>query len=146
MDGNNSKNKLIWLVILLAIIVVAGAVFAFAANIRLRLDRKAMAGYQAVFLNNNQVYFGKLEEVNRDWVKLSDVYYLQVTGGLQQAAGSDNTKPEEDKQQEMKLVKLGSELHGPQDVMFIGRDKVMFWENMKDDSKVMEAINKYKAK
>jgi hypothetical protein len=43
-------------------------------------------------------------------------------------------------------VKLGSELHGPQDAMFIDSDKVMFWENMKDDSKVVQAIHQHKNK
>ncbi|MGE5392908.1 MAG: hypothetical protein ACM3NH_04145 [Candidatus Saccharibacteria bacterium] len=150
MDATTAprSRKTIWIIALLVLLLIVVGAFAFAAKIRLSLDRKSMAGYQAIFLNNNQVYFGKMQETNRDWVKLTDVYYLQVTGGLQQAGGSDATKAAEGQQSssEMKLVKLGSELHGPQDVMYIGRDKVLFWENLKDDSKVVEAINKYKSK
>ena len=96
------------------------------------------SGYQAVFLVNGQVYFGKLEAATDDALVLRDIYYLKVTQALQPV--SDET---ETQQPNIQLVKLGSELHGPEDAMYLEKDKVLFWENMKDDSKVFEAIKKY---
>ena len=92
--------------------------------------------WQAVFLTNGQVYFGHLRTTGRYFV-LKDIYYLQVPQPLQQeSAGVVSAN--------INLVKLGEELHGPDDFMYIDRDKVMFWENLKDTSKVVEAINRIK--
>ncbi len=43
------------------------------------------------------------------------------------------------------MVKLGNELHGPEDEMFITKEHVLFYEDMKADGKVMQAIKEYKA-
>src|ERR1700743_2242299 len=46
--------------------------------------------YQAVFLTNGQVYFGKLANLNNKYVTITDVYYLQVqsNSSLQGASSS----------------------------------------------------------
>ena len=102
-------------------------------------DFPAMFGakFQAVFLTNGQVYFGNLENYNARYVRLTNIYYLQVAQPLQQG---------QDTPQNFNLTKLGGELHGPEDAMFIDKDKVLFWENMKNDSQVVKAIEDYKAK
>lgn len=92
--------------------------------------------YQALFLTNGQVYFGKLAQSDQETIKISDIYYLQIQQPVQ---------PKEEKQQgETQLIKLGEELHGPEDEMYIDRDQVLFWENLKDNSQVSEAIKAYK--
>lgn len=96
--------------------------------------------YQAVFLNNGQVYFGKLHNINRDYVILTDIYYLQVNQQVQPEQG-DN----EQQQPQVTLTKLGNELHGPEDAMFIDRDKIVFWENLKNDSQVVQKIGEEKS-
>jgi hypothetical protein len=96
--------------------------------------------YQAIFLTNGQVYFGKLSDVNSGYVNIKDVYYLQV----QQAVQPADTKT--DDQPKVSLTKLGNELHGPTDEMHISRDQVLFWENLKADSTVVKAIDDYKNK
>lgn len=91
--------------------------------------------YQAVFLDNGQVYFGNLDNINSPYVTLTDIYYLQVQqDAIQEGENSAAADPQ------ISLAKLGNELHGPEDVMYISRDKILFWENMKDDSDVVEAI------
>lgn len=94
--------------------------------------------YQAVFLNdqNGQVYFGKLSLVNSKFYRLTDIFYVRV-----EQVQPDTTT---DAAQNISLAKLGSELHGPEDEMFISKDKVLFWENLKDDGKVVTAIADYK--
>lgn len=92
--------------------------------------------YQAVFLNGGQVYFGKVSELNSKFLNLNDIYYLRVNQQVQpdqnNAAGND-----------ISLVKLGCELHGPQDAMVINREQVTFWENLKDDGQVANAIAEF---
>ena len=89
--------------------------------------------YQAVFLTNGQVYFGKVAEMNNKSIKLTNIYYLQVQQSVQ---------PEEKKdgQAQISLAKLGDELHGPEDTMYIAKDQMLFWENLKDSGKVVQAI------
>lgn len=94
--------------------------------------------YQAVFLNGGQVYFGKILKLNDQYMTVADIYYLrvnqQVQPGQQQSAN----------QNDISLVKLGCELHGPQDAMVINREQVVFWENLKDDGQVAKAVADYK--
>lgn len=95
--------------------------------------------YQAVFMTNGQVYFGKLTGVTSHYQTLTDVYYLQVQQDVQPApaAGSDST---------ISLTKLGEELHGPTDKMNIAQDQILFWEDLKDESAVAKAIEQYKSR
>jgi hypothetical protein len=66
---------------------------------------------------------------------------LQVSSntGLQGSTSSgDNSSSQ------VSLAKLGSELHGPKDEMYIASDQMLFWENLNSGtSKVVQAIDKY---
>jgi hypothetical protein len=86
--------------------------------------------WQAVFLDNGQVYFGHLVPDGRSYVKLSNVYYLRAAGDLSDAGATIN------------LIKLGGELHGPEDVLHIPTEKILYWENLKDTSAVVQRMNK----
>lgn len=44
----------------------------------------------------------------------------------------------------MQLIKLGDEIHGPEDEMILSKDQVLFYENLKTDGKVAQSIEKYK--
>jgi hypothetical protein len=93
--------------------------------------------YQAVFLNNNQVYFGKITELNDKYMLLNDVFYLQVNQ-------TSDVQPNKTAANDLVLQKLGKgELHSPDDTMIINASQVTFWENIKNDGKVVEAIKKY---
>ncbi len=101
------------------------------------------SGYQAVFLSNGQVYFGKMSRSESQLPMLKDIYYLQVTQPPLQ--GSQQQGQQSQAQPQLSLVKLGNELHGPVDEMVLNRDHILFWEDMKEDSKVVQAIKEYKA-
>lgn len=118
-------------IIFLVIVVVAFVYWIYGQQIWMSMQ---VSGYQAVFLSNGQVYFGHLSASGR-WLKLTNIYYLHVPQSTQSA-----DQQLQQTQQKPELVKLGNELHGPQDVMYIEKDKVLFWENMKDDSQVVKAI------
>lgn len=97
--------------------------------------------FQAVFLTNGQVYFGKVSKIDDSYVKITDIYYLQV----QQTVQPKDDKATDANNQQVSLAKLGGELHGPEDVMYVSRQQVLFWENLKTDGKVAKAISDYKA-
>jgi hypothetical protein len=96
--------------------------------------------YQAVFLNNGQVYFGHLSMQNSQFPELRSVYYLQVTQPPQPL------KPGETPPTNINLVKLGGELHGPTDEMRIKKDSILFVEDLRADSRVVQAINQLAGK
>lgn len=97
--------------------------------------------YQAVFFTNGQVYFGKLQLVNSEYMKLTDIFYLQT----QSTEATDTKNPQQTSSQgNPTLIKLGDELHGPEDAMIISKDQVLFYENLKNDGKVAKSIEKYK--
>src|SRR3989344_1338265 len=93
------------------------------------------ADIQAVFLANGQVYFGRVGQSNLKYVELTDIYYLQLEEQLQ-----GDGAPKEIKAPDLSLLKLGNELHGPEDRMIITKDHIVFIEDLKEDSKVVEAI------
>lgn len=89
--------------------------------------------YQAVFLDNDQVYFGHLTNVSSQYHVLLDVYYIQLGTSGQ---GSATTG---------RLVRLGeTEGHGPKNEMILNRDHILFWENLTPDSLVVQQIRKLK--
>ena len=127
------KKLLIVIIILVAIVlvifaIVKGGVFSGGAA-------KASA-YQAVFLANNQVYFGKVSGANSQFITLRDIYYLQVNPGAQQ--------PPDPGRGDVSLIKLGSALHGPTDEMRVNRDQVLIIETLREDSQVAQAIKRHK--
>jgi flagellar basal body-associated protein FliL len=147
---SSSKTAWIVLVIVVVVLVVLGVLFrgklmGKGNNVMMPADYGTPSGYQAVFLTNGQVYFGKLYQPDSDYPVLTDIYYLQVvTPPLQgnQQAGQATSSTQ---QPQISLVKLGNELHGPVDEMHIARSQILFYEDMKTDSQVYKAIEAYVA-
>lgn len=128
MVNNMMKSKFVWLLVAVIVVLVLWQMDVLP----LRLSTK----YQAVFLSNNQVYFGKLYNANSSFPTLKEIYYLQVTQVLQ-------PKDPKSPAQQINLVKLGGELHGPEDAMRINKDHILFVEDLKSDSQVVAAIANY---
>ena len=120
------------LVVLIILVVIIGWRFLASRN-KLELFTGTSSDYQAVFLTNNQVYFGKLSNQDSKYPVLTDIYYLRVTQSLQPSQPNPN----------INLIKLGDELHGPADKMEINRDQILFVEDLKPDSQVVTAIKDY---
>lgn len=135
-EGKRFKLPLI----LILVLVVLGAAgwFGYSAlsGGGLAIDSSK---YQAIIISNNQHYFGKLENHNAEFFKLTDVWYAQKNT----STGADATQ-QSDSGAEVNLVKLGQEIHGPEDAMYISKDQVLYYENLKSDGKVTQAIERYK--
>jgi sRNA-binding regulator protein Hfq len=137
--GGGVLSKVVAVALVLAALAVVGwlaskALASFTADAGVHSKQ-----YQAVFLTNGQVYFGKVKSVDNSYVKVTDIYYLQVQQQVQPKDATATQTPQ------VSLAKLGGELHGPEDVMYVSRAQVLFWENLKDDGKVTKAIKDYKA-
>lgn len=147
-SGHHGVQKFI-IVALISIILVVGGWFLLDNYTGLRLpgmssgNQNLSKGWQAIFLSNGQVYFGKVEKINDHDLILTDIYYLQVVAKpLQQSQEAPSTDQAQS-QQELTLAKLGNELHGPVDRMIINRDQILLTEELKEDSKVVTAITAY---
>lgn len=138
---DDGKKK--WMIVAIAAVVVV--VLGLGLMIWKHLgssDGIKKSQYQAVFLTNGQVYFCKLSQVNERYIHCADVYYLQVQQSSTVQPADNKTTGQTP---QVSLAKLGNELHGPENEMAINRDQVLFWENLKDNGKVVEAIKKNQA-
>lgn len=139
------------IIVIIVVIVILGGLYFVNKYTSLNIfgsksDKVVATDWQAVFLSNGQVYFGKVVSQNSKEVVLKDIYYLQVVQRpLQttQTGGQAQQQQQQQTQQELSLVKLGNELHGPVDEMTINASHILFTEMLKSDSKVIDAINRY---
>ena len=141
-SGGGLLSKILAIALLVLSLALLGWLASKAASAMAADSAVKTKQYQAVFLTNGQVYFGKVSSVDGSYVKLTDIYYLQVQQTVQP---KDQNAANNANNQQVSLAKLGGELHGPEDVMYISRQQVLFWENLKNDGKVAKAISDYKA-
>jgi hypothetical protein len=87
--------------------------------------------YQAVFLDNGQAFFGKLENADSEYPLLKDVFYIQ------------RLVNKETNEVKNTLIKRGSEWHGP-DQMYINARHIVLIEPVNPNSKVAELIKEAK--
>lgn len=132
------KRMKMWLIGLVLLVIVTVAAFC-VWHVSKKTDLVGIDSnkYQAVFLTNGQVYFGKLSDSSKFQIKIANIYYLQVQQNVQPA-------DKDAKDSQVSLAKLGQELHGPEDTMYIAKDQMLFWENLTDNSKVVQAIKSAK--
>ena len=92
--------------------------------------------FYSVFLDNQQVYFGKIVSEDSHWLEISEVFYLKSSADVkQQDLGGNKAK--------VSLVKLGKELHTPRDTMLINRYHVLFVEEMRESGTIIDEIMNY---
>src|SRR3989338_11058324 len=119
------------IVVVVNLVLVAFLLSIKISSSRENFDRIADPNtYQAIFLSNDQIYFGHLKSKSREseYLVLTDVYYVKIA--------EDSTG---------QLVKLGQiEPHKPTNEMVINREHILFWENLSPDSPVVRTIQGYK--
>lgn len=132
----------------IGVVIVSVAIVATGYMVRAKADSSSVLvanpdKYYSVFLKNNQVYFGKIGKTDSQYTQLTGIYYLNLAEPLQpkKDGAAQGTKAEGPK---FTLIKLGRELHDPIDEMIIRNDEISFVEQLQDDSRVIQAINKAK--
>jgi hypothetical protein len=138
--GKSSSSAWKWVLGVLGIGVVFGIWYLVSGILVQRTQTDLVTDatkYQAVFLDNGQVYFGHLTS-GEEFFRLTDVFYLQYRQNPQTgdpAADAD-----------VSIIKLGNEVHGPQDWMDINEEHILFIEELKAESRVASAIADYNSK
>jgi len=116
-------------------VLIIGAILVFTIGKFFSDTRVDSSRYQAVFLSNGQAYFGKLHDYDSDKPYMSDVYYFQT---------ADVPQNEKAEQPAQTLVKLGDEIHKPDDTLILNRDAILFVENLSGEGSVVQAIEENK--
>ena len=144
----NGKRKRILFaigVVLVLVVLLLGGLFLYKSSAG--VNNINSSKYQAVFLTNGQVYFGKLQAPANGYMKLTDIFYLQTqTATATKDAAGNPQQTTSQTSPDVQLIKLGDEVHGPDDQMTISKDQVLFFENLKQDGKVAQSIASYHSK
>ncbi len=90
--------------------------------------------YQVVSLVSGQVYFGKLKNIGGEYL------YLEAPYVEQQVQAQEKNTDGSTKAAQTALIRVKDQVYGPQDMIAIKSDQVVFWQNLRDDSKVSQAI------
>ncbi len=88
--------------------------------------------YQAVFLDNGQVFFGKLSDTGSEYPQLKEIFYVQTQ------------QNPETKEVRSILIKRGNEWHGPNS-MRVNSKHIVIVEPVSADSKMAKLITEAKA-
>lgn len=124
------------------VVLILGGIFAYRTWVASPMLPGELEdeGAKAVFLTNGQVYFGEVDEANKDFLKITNPYYLQNRTVLQEPVeeGAEPTK-----KQQLSLTALGGpglQIHGPERSMYIPWGTILYIEDLKDDSEVVKLI------
>lgn len=143
-DGKNAsqntpRKRPLLLIILVIVLIMALASWIVWSKLKTSPTAIDSAKYQAVLLTNGESYFGKLADLNEKFMRLTDIFYLQS-----QANEDEDAETELTDESNFQLIKLGAEIQGPEDEMIISKDQIIYYENLKPDGKVSDAIDQYK--
>lgn len=130
-----SSKRFLWPIIIALLVIALAAAAWFVLG-----SKKVDTGidntkYQAVFLSNGQIYFGKLYTHSDETMRLTDGYFPQA-----QADASADDEEATDTSGGIQLIRLGDEVYGPENEIFISKDQILHYENLRTDSKVARLI------
>jgi hypothetical protein len=93
--------------------------------------------WTAVWLANGSGYYGHYYDAPGEYARLYEPYYLITT----QAQSQPNTPP----QTQFTVVQRGIELHGPRSPMRISKEQILFTEDLRSDSTVVQTIRQIRS-
>lgn len=145
------KTKMVhgieWHIIKKSLFVVAGILILLLADANygifsvMRQNSASGTKWQAVFLTNNQVYFGHLSPYGFGAFVLHNAYYIHTTQVPVTPSPTEKNPPAQPKTQTRnELVPATQDPQAPEDAMFIPKNQVLFWQNLRDDSPVVRTI------
>lgn len=94
--------------------------------------------WTGVFLTNGQAYFGHFYSAPGEYATLDEVYYVLQT----QLQSQDPNVPSST---QLSLQRLGGEIHGPTQRMRIAKTQILFTEDLRADSPLVQAIAQARA-
>jgi len=133
---SNNRGKT-WLALtLIVVIFLLGAAWLFMS----RVDNASKEyKFKAVYLDNGQTYYAKVVKEDALNIYLDDVYYIQIE---KQTIPATEEGAEDQTVDVPVLIKRGQELHRPEGLMQINRDKLVAIEEIGPDSQILTEINR----
>jgi hypothetical protein len=130
VPAKRKKPYMIWVKIAAGIVAVVVIVLAVLWS-RGSFDAQQIDGskYQAVYTLDGKMYFGKLQNSTGTYLVVKKPYTTQTTQTEDKTAEAQTT-----------LVKVSGQVYGPEDSIALKSDQVVFWQNLRSDSKVSQAI------
>lgn len=98
---------------------------------------QSRSGYYSFFLTDGQIYIGKISRQDDREINIKDVYYAISDQGV---VSLNNYI----KGIDFSLVRVGREIHGPENSVVLNRKKVIFYKNLAPEGKLAEAIKNVK--
>jgi len=124
-------------ILIVVSLIMAGIAFVLGIALVTSLIMKSQPAqaidtskYQVVYLTNGQAYFGKLQNTSGDFLVIKSPYIAQSVSADDKTASATQAT----------LLKVTSQVYGPEDSIAIKASQVTFWQNLRSDSKVSTAI------
>jgi hypothetical protein len=130
-----------WFLILFLLFAIMIFVLLFSCkqkDVKVAFD-DYQSKWQMISLTSGEVYFGEVFKEDEFYLSLRNIYYLKEKGGLHQSSGVSQ-------KEDFSLIKFGREIHQPFDQMRINRQQVLYIEDLKKESKIIQAIMDYENK
>ena len=119
-----------WMLGVAGVLILVAAIIAGVIWYQHRNDQALLSDrYQIVYLLTGQIYIGKLQNTSGQYLTLTHAYTLQTPQA--DAAKTDTTS---------NIIQVSRQVYGPEDSMALRADQVEFWQNLRTDSKVAQAI------
>jgi len=138
----NVNEKLYkYVIAVLAVIVVIATVYLLFfrhSGDKQKVDNSLNVNWYAIKLDNNEMYYGQIENTSADPVTIKNVYYdYDMLNKTEKATGATAS---------LRLVKKGKETYGPSGTMEVYHAKIISLDLLGKDSKVLKAILDYENK
>lgn len=139
------KTKKFWLFVIIIFVLLSASLATFYKPFT-QLGKKVLfrqPTYYAVHLNNNQVYYGQIKSIKPETIVLADVYYLESYEAQPEPSAGETFQIQPSPQTIYNFVKRGSvDPLLTNNVLFINRSAVLFWEKLKPGSQIVKLIEK----
>lgn len=124
------------------IIVMLDANYKFTSAFR--NDIQTQSKWQAVFLTNEQVYFGHLTQYGLNYWRLDNAHYIKMVKVPVVPTISDPKIKQEDQQPQFEnrtsLVKIGDDIHQPENTLYIPKEQILFWQDLQNASSIAQTL------
>lgn len=138
-EHNNAIYRKLVMIIIFLVVIIAGAWYLRNSGKNTDTNQTNQATKQTkwymVKLADNEIFYGQIANLTADPIIVNNVYY-----NYDQAVASTTEVKD---QTNLRLVKRGNEMHGPDGSMNVVRGQVLYMEPLKGESKVLKAILEY---
>ncbi len=136
------QNKKFWLAIII-IFTLLNSLIVFLPSVK-DLSKKIFTrqvDWYAVHLTNGHVYFGQIKSVTPETITLKDTYYLEAFTTQPTQAQELGLQVQAEPQTTYTLTRRGGDqFMTTNNVLFINRAVVLFWEKLLATSSVVSTI------